>query len=72
LPGSDARSPPDVGTQQEGATVEVTKRRRADIIPLRRANDREDVIASVVFLASAGAGNIAGRPCNVDRGLILD
>ena len=41
-------------------------------IPLKRANDPEDIAAMVVFLASPGARNITGQSFNVDGGLIPD
>jgi NAD(P)-dependent dehydrogenase (short-subunit alcohol dehydrogenase family) len=59
-----------IRAQQEGVTVEEMERRRADVIPLKRANDPEDIAAMVVFLASAGARNITGQCFNVDGGLI--
>jgi NAD(P)-dependent dehydrogenase (short-subunit alcohol dehydrogenase family) len=58
--------------QQEGVTVEEMERRRAEVIPLKRANDPEDIAAMAVFLASAGARNITGQSFNVDGGLIPD
>jgi NAD(P)-dependent dehydrogenase (short-subunit alcohol dehydrogenase family) len=61
-----------VRAQQEGMTLEQMEHRRAEAIPLRRANDPEDIAAMVVFLASAGARNITGQSFNVDGGLILD
>jgi NAD(P)-dependent dehydrogenase (short-subunit alcohol dehydrogenase family) len=61
-----------IRAQQAGVTVEEMERRRADVIPLRRANDPEDIAAMVVFLASAGARNITGQSFNVDGGLIPD
>lgn len=61
-----------VRAEQEGVTVEEMERRRAAAIPLRRANDPEDIAAMVVFLASAGGRNITGQSFNVDGGLILD
>jgi len=42
-----------------------------EAIPLRRANDPEDIAAMAVFLASPGARNITGQAYNVDGGLIL-
>jgi NAD(P)-dependent dehydrogenase (short-subunit alcohol dehydrogenase family) len=47
-----------VRAQQEGLTLEDMERRRAEVIPLRRANDPADIAAMVVFLASPGARNI--------------
>ena len=61
-----------IRAQQEGVTVAEMERRRADVIPLKRANDPEDIAAMVVFLASAGARNITGQCFNVDGGLIPD
>lgn len=58
--------------QQQGVSLEEMERRRADLIPLRRANDPEDIAAMVVFLASSGARNVTGQSFNVDGGLILD
>jgi len=61
-----------VAAQQQGITLEEMERRRADVIPLKRANDPEDIAAMVVFLASPGARNITGQSFNVDGGLIPD
>jgi NAD(P)-dependent dehydrogenase (short-subunit alcohol dehydrogenase family) len=61
-----------VRAEQEGLTVEAMEKRRAELIPLRRANDPEDIAAMVVFLASPGARNITGQCYNVDGGLIPD
>jgi 3-oxoacyl-[acyl-carrier protein] reductase len=61
----------EVRAQQEGTTVEEMQRRRAEVIPLKRANDPEDIAAMVAFLASSGARNITGQALNVDGGIIL-
>ena len=61
-----------VRAEQEGLTFEAMERRRAEVIPLQRANDPEDIAAMVVFLASPGARNITGQSYNVDGGLIPD
>jgi NAD(P)-dependent dehydrogenase (short-subunit alcohol dehydrogenase family) len=61
-----------VRAQEAGVTVEAMERRRAEVIPLKRANDPEDIAAMVVFLASPGARNITGQSFNVDGGLIPD
>jgi NAD(P)-dependent dehydrogenase (short-subunit alcohol dehydrogenase family) len=61
-----------VRAQQEGVSLEEMERRRAEAIPLKRANDPEDIAAMVVFLASPGARNITGQCFNVDGGLIMD
>ena len=46
---------------EDEALIEFTKD-----IPLRRANDPEDIAAMTVFLASPGARNITGQAYNVD------
>ena len=61
-----------VRAQEAGVSVEEMDRRRAEVIPLKRANDPEDIAAMVVFLASPGARNITGQSFNVDGGLIPD
>jgi len=61
-----------VRAAQEGVTMEEMERRRAQVIPLGRANDPEDIAAMAVFLASPGARNITGQNYNVDGGLIMD
>jgi NAD(P)-dependent dehydrogenase (short-subunit alcohol dehydrogenase family) len=58
--------------QQLGISLEEMERRRAEAIPLRRANDPEDIAAMAVFLASPGARNITGQNYNVDGGIIMD
>jgi NAD(P)-dependent dehydrogenase (short-subunit alcohol dehydrogenase family) len=55
---------------QEGVSIDEMERRRAQVIPLQRANDPEDIAAMAVFLASPGARNITGQSYNVDGGLI--
>ena len=55
---------------QEGVSLEEMEHRRAQVIPLQRANDPEDIAAMAVFLASPGARNITGQSYNVDGGLI--
>jgi NAD(P)-dependent dehydrogenase (short-subunit alcohol dehydrogenase family) len=59
-----------VRAEQEGVTLDEMERRRAEAIPLKRANDPEDIAAMAVFLASPGARNITGQCYNVDGGLI--
>jgi len=58
--------------RKEGVRVEEIERRYADGVPLKRANEPEDIADMVVFLASPGARNITGQCINVDGGLILD
>ena len=61
-----------IAAQQQSISLEEMERRRADLIPLRRANDPEDIATMVVFLASSGSRNITGQSFNVDGGLVLD
>ncbi len=58
--------------RQSGVSIEEMERRRAEAIPLRRANDPADIAAMAVFLASPGARNITGQNYNVDGGIIMD
>ena len=41
-----------------------------DNIPLKRANEPEDIAAMAILLASSGARNITGQSYNVDGGLV--
>jgi NAD(P)-dependent dehydrogenase (short-subunit alcohol dehydrogenase family) len=59
-----------VRAREAGVSIEEMERRRVEDIPLRRANDPEDIAAMAVFLASPGARNITGQSYNVDGGLI--
>jgi NAD(P)-dependent dehydrogenase (short-subunit alcohol dehydrogenase family) len=59
-----------VRAREAGVSVEEMQRRRVADIPLRRANDPEDIAAMAVFLASPGARNITGQNYNVDGGII--
>ena len=58
--------------RKEGVAAEEVERRYADVVPLKRANEPEDIADMVVFLASPGARNITGQSFNVDGGLIPD
>ena len=51
-------------------TVEELQQRRVEAIPIRRANEPEDIAAMVAFLGSSGARNITGQSFNVDGGII--
>ncbi|MDX2156096.1 MAG: glucose 1-dehydrogenase [Hyphomicrobiaceae bacterium] len=59
-----------VRARQEGLSIEAMEKKRAEAIPLRRANDPSDIGAMVVFLATPGARNITGQTYNVDGGII--
>jgi NAD(P)-dependent dehydrogenase (short-subunit alcohol dehydrogenase family) len=61
-----------VRAEQEGLTIEAMEKKRAEVIPLKRVNEPEDIAAMVVFLASPGARNITGQSFNVDGGIIPD
>jgi len=54
-----------------GVSVVDLQARRADRIPIGRANDPEDIAAMAVFLAGIGARNITGQTFNVDGGLVM-
>ena len=54
-----------------GVSVSELEARRADNIPIGRANDPEDIAAMAVFLAGQGARNITGQTFNVDGGLVM-
>ena len=41
-------------------------------VPLKRANEPEDVAAMVVYFASDGARNVTGQTLNIDGGIIPD
>ncbi|MEM7407408.1 MAG: SDR family NAD(P)-dependent oxidoreductase [Pseudomonadota bacterium] len=53
-----------------GLTEAEVRRDYTKDIPIRRANDPEDVAALAVFLASSGARNITGQNYNIDGGLV--
>ncbi len=58
--------------EREGVPVEKVLDRALQTIPLRRANEPEDVANLVRFLASDQARNITGQSYNIDGGLVPD
>jgi NAD(P)-dependent dehydrogenase (short-subunit alcohol dehydrogenase family) len=61
-----------VMSEKEGKSAAEIEARMVETVPLKRANEPEDIADMVVFLASAGARNITGQSFNVDGGLIPD
>ena len=55
---------------ERGITVAELQAEQEAHIPIRRANQPEDIAAMAVFLASLGARNITGQSYNVDGGLV--
>lgn len=62
----------EVMAKDENMSVEAVEARAVSEIPLRRANEPEDIAEMVVFLASPGSRNITGQSFNVDGGLVPD
>ena len=58
--------------EAEGLPIEDVEARAVASVPLKRANEPEDIAAMVLFLASPGARNITGQSFNVDGGIIPD
>jgi len=61
-----------VMSESEGLSIEAVEARAVAGVPLRRANEPEDIADMIVFLASARARNVTGQSFNVDGGLIPD
>lgn len=59
-----------IDAEKQGITVEDAEKRFIAGIPLRRANEPDDIADMIVFLASPGARNVTGQSLNVDGGLI--
>lgn len=53
-----------------GMSIEEVTQRFTARIPIRRANQPEDIADMVVFLASPAARNVSGQCINVDGGLV--
>jgi NAD(P)-dependent dehydrogenase (short-subunit alcohol dehydrogenase family) len=56
--------------EAKGISLDDMVKEMTDNIPLKRANDPEDIAAMAIFLASKGARNITGQSYNVDGGLV--
>ena len=56
--------------EAKGRALDDMVKEMTDNIPLKRANDPEDIAAMAIFLASKGARNITGQSYNVDGGLV--
>ena len=59
-----------VKAKEQGVSVEEARRGALETIPIRRANEPEDIAALAVLLASPGARNITAQSYNVDGGLV--
>ena len=55
---------------KENRSIEDIEADALKEVPLRRANQPEDIADMCVFLASPGARNISGQSMNVDGGLV--
>ena len=55
---------------KENRSVEDIEAEAVREVPLRRANEPDDIADMIVFLASPGARNISGQCLNVDGGLL--
>ena len=59
-----------VDSQKSGISMEEAEKRFVAQIPMKRANQPEDIADMCVFLASPGARNVSGQSINVDCGLV--
>lgn len=58
--------------EKSGISIEEATKRLTAEIPLKRANEPEDIADMIVYLASPGARNITAQSFNVDGGLVPD
>lgn len=56
--------------EKDGLTIEEAEQRAVAAVPIKRANEPEDIAATIVFLASPAARNVSGQAFNVDGGLV--
>ena len=61
-----------VDAEKSGISVAEAEKKFVAGIPLKRANQPEDIADMIAFLASPGARNITGQSFNVDGGLVPD
>ncbi len=61
-----------VDSEKSGISIAEAEKKFVAGIPLKRANQPEDIADMIVFLASPGARNITGQSFNVDGGLVPD
>ena len=54
-----------------GVPIEELEAQRNSIIPIRRANEPDDIADMATFLAGPGSRNITGQAFNVDGGLVM-
>lgn len=59
-----------VDAEKSGVSIEEATKRFVAKIPIRRANQPEDIADMIVFLASPQAHNVSGQCINVDGGLV--
>jgi NAD(P)-dependent dehydrogenase (short-subunit alcohol dehydrogenase family) len=56
--------------EKEGRSPEEVEASKLETVPIRRANEPEDIADMVVFLASPNSRNVTGQAFNVDGGLV--
>lgn len=59
-----------VDAEKSGMSMEEITKRFVAKVPIRRANQPEDIADMIVFLASPQAHNVSGQCINVDGGLV--
>lgn len=62
----------EVNAQRAGRTPEDVEAEAVSTVPIRRANEPEDIADMAVFLASPRSRNITGQSFNIDGGLVPD
>ena len=62
----------EVMAEKAGRSADEVERDAVATVPIRRANEPDDIADMVVFLASPRSRNITGQSFNVDGGLIPD